>query len=274
MATRKKTQRPTVIRDAARPPGGPGGEIVFYTAPNGALSLDVRLDRESIWLSHKQMALLFDKDVDTIGLHVRNVFKEGELDEKATTEDFSVVQTEGSRSVRRAVRLHNLDVVISVGYRVHSKLGTQFRIWATGVLHDHVLKGYSVNRRRLSELNQAVRLISDVAKRRGLSGDEATALLQVVGEYSHALDLLDDYDHQRVSAPASGGKTVHIVEHDEAMRIVQRLRVRFGGSELFGREKDNGLRSALGAVVQTFDGRDLYPSLEEKAALRWWPSRC
>jgi len=242
------------------------GEIVLYQAPDGTVELDVRLERETIWMSQKQMALLFDKDTDTIGLHIRNAYKEGELEESATTEDSSVVQNEGGRTVRRPIRLYNLDVVISVGYRVKSLRGTQFRIWATRVLRDHLLKGYSVNEKRLHDLNQAVRLIADVVDRRDLSGDEAKALLRVVGEYRFALDLLDDYDYQRVGAPPAGGKTVHPLTYPEVLRIVDQLRERFGGSSLFGRQKDEGLQGALGAVMQTFDGNDVYPSLEEKAA--------
>jgi prophage maintenance system killer protein len=166
----------------------------------------------------------------------------------------------------KPVAFHALDAVLSVGYRVNSKRGTQFRIWATKLLRDHLLKGYTVNERRLRDLNQAVRLIAGVADRQDLTGDEAKALLRVVGEYRFALDLLDDYDYQRVGAPPAGEKTVHSLSYPEALRIVEQLRERFGGSTLFGRQKDEGLQSALGAVMQTFGGRDLYPSLEEKAA--------
>ena len=212
------------------------------------------------------MAALFDKGTDTIGLHLRNIFYEEELEPSVTTEESSVVQIEGKRQVRREVRFYNLDAVISVGYRVNSRRGTQFRIWATNVLKDHLLKGYSVNQNRLRDLNQAVRLIADTVNRRDLSGDEAKALLRVVGEYSYALDLLDDYDHQRVDTLAATGRVVHMLSYEEALRIVARLRERFGGSAVFGVEKDKGLASALGAVMQTAAGEDVYPSLEEKAA--------
>ena len=242
------------------------GNVVLYQAPDGTVELDVRLERETVWLNQRQMAVLFDKDADTIGLHIRNTYKEGELESSATTEESSVVQKEGGRTVHRTVRFYNLDVVISVGYRVKSKRGTQFRIWATRVLREHLLKGYTANERRLRDLNQAVRLIAGVADRRDLSGDEAKALLQVVGEYRFALDLLDDYDYQRVAVPPVGKNAVRTLSYAEALRIVERLRERFGGSALFGRQKDEGLQSALGAVMQTFEGRDLYPSLEEKAA--------
>jgi death-on-curing family protein len=168
--------------------------------------------------------------------------------------------------VARQVEYYNLDAIISVGYRVNSKRGTQFRIWATCVLRDHIIKGYSVNKKRLRDLNQAIRLITETAKRRDFSGDEAKALLRVVGEYSRALDLLDDYDHQRVRLPRAEGKVVHMLGYEEALRIVYQLWKRFGESVLFGVEKDKGLASALGAVMQTIGGVDVYPSLEEKAA--------
>ena len=242
------------------------GDVVMYKLPDGASALEVRLGKDSVWLTQRQMASLFGKDGDTIGVHVRNVFKEKELDRSATTEESSVVQTEGGRSVRRAVRLYNLDVIISVGYRVKSKRGTQFRIWATRVLRDHIINGYSLNQRRLAELKQAVRLVAEVAERRALSGDEGAALLAVVKDYSYALDLLDDYDHQRVSTGEVSTGPVVPVTHEEALRIVERLRVELRTGDLFGREKDASLRSALGNVMQTFDGRELYPSLEEKAA--------
>ncbi len=247
-------------------PAPMAGEIVLYQDPEGRVELDVRLERDTIWLSQRQMSVLFDKDTDTIGLHLRNIYREGELDEAATTEESSVVRIEGNRRVRRRVKLYNLDAVISVGYRVNSKRGTQFRIWATNVLRGHLLRGYTVNQSRLRDLNQTVRLIADTARRRDLSGDEARALLEVVGQYSVALDLLDDYDHQRVGAPRARGIVVQTLEYEEALRIVGRLRERFGDSSLFGVEKDKGLASALGAVMQTFGGKDLYPSFEDKAA--------
>ena len=144
------------------------GEVVLYQPPGENVRLDVRLEHESLWLSQRQMGLLFDKDTDTIGLHLRNIFAEGELDDSATTEDSSVVQKEGGRNVRRTVRFYNLDAILSVGYRVNSKQGTQFRIWATRVLRDHLLQGYTVNQHRLRDPNLAVRLITQTANRRGL----------------------------------------------------------------------------------------------------------
>ncbi len=160
----------------------------------------------------------------------------------------------------------NLDVIISVGYRVKSRRGTQFRIWATKILRDHLLKGYTANERRLKELNQAIRLVSDLAERRELRGDEATGLLRVVADYSLALDLLDDYDNQRIAVDGTTRTEAVAVTYDEALHAVERLRKQFKASGLFGRQKDDSLRGSLEAVMQTAGGKEAYPSIEEKAA--------
>ena len=270
MPTKPKGRKTSSVRSTANtsktPAKDPGGEVVFYRSPDGMVRLEVPLAQETVWLTQQQMAALFQRERSVITKHINNVFKEGELDLKATCAKFAQVQSEGGRTVKRDVDHFNLDVVISVGYRVKSKRGTQFRIWATQVLRDHLLKGYSVNQRRLAELQQTVRLVATMAERRDLSGDEATALLQVVGEYSRALDLLDDYDHQRVSALKTGNKARYTLTYEEAVGIVERLREKFGDSTLFGREKDNSLHSSLNAISQTFGGQDLYPTLEAKAA--------
>lgn len=247
--------------------GTTGGEIILYHTAYGGPALEVRLEKETVWLSQRQMAHLFEKNTDTIGLHIRNIFKEGELEEGATTEESSVVQEERGRQVRRTVRFYNLDVIISVGYRVKSKRGTEFRIWATRVLRDHIVKGYTVNEHRLRELKQAFRLMAEFAEQRELSGDEAASLLRVVADYSDALDLLDDYDHQRVRIRDVSSGEVQALSLNEAQRIIDRMREPFGSSALFGREKDSALEGSLTAMLQTFDGKQLYPSLEEKAAI-------
>jgi prophage maintenance system killer protein len=238
-------------------------EVVLYEASDGAITLDVRLEGETVWLTQKQMAILFDTERSVVTKHLRNVFKSGELYEKSvcakfahTAEDSKVYQT----------AFYNLDAIISVGYRVNSKRGTQFRIWATNVLRDHILRGYSINDNRLKELNQAIRLIAEVADRKALTGDEATALLRVVADYSYALDLLDDYDHERVRTGDTTVRPVSAVAYEEAIRLIERLRSQFGAGDVFGFEKDDSLKGSLANIMQTFDGKELYPSLEEKAA--------
>lgn len=241
----------------------PGGAIAVYQDAQGAVRVEARLERDTVWLTQAQMAELFGRERSVITKHVRNVFREGELAPESVCAKFAHTAADGKTY---QVDAFNLDVIISVGYRVKSVQGTQFRIWATRVLRDHLVRGYSVNAARLRDLRQAVRLIADTARRRDLAGDEAQALLAIVGDYNRALGLLDDYDHQRVDKPAPSGPARYALHPDEARRIVAQLRWRFGGSAVFGVEKDNGLESALNAVEQTFDGAELYPGLEEKAA--------
>ena len=242
------------------------GQVILYKANDGFISLDVKLQGETVWLSLNQMASLFERDKSVISRHLRNVYETGELDRVSTVASFATVQNEGGRRIERQIEYFNLDAILSVGYRVNSKRGTHFRIWATGVLREHLVHGYTVNERRLKELNQAIRLIADVADRRVLSGDEAVALLRVVADYSFALDLLDAYDHQSVASPRCTPGPVAGISVEEARQTVERLREHYGAGSLFGLERDGGLSGALHAVLQTFEGQDLYPGLEEKAA--------
>jgi prophage maintenance system killer protein len=247
------------------------GEVILYRSPDGKAALDVRLDRETVWLNQRQMAELFDKDTDTIGLHIRNLYKEGELTRKGTTEKSSVVQNEGGRQVRRKVGFYNLDVIISVGYRVKSKRGTQFRIWATNVLREHLVRGFTLNQKRLQEQKQklsdlrcTIGLLEKTLAHQAIGLDEAKGLLNVITDYAYALTTLDRFDHgtlviEKVTQPAP-----YIMTYDVAMEIIKAMQTGFGG--LFGLEKDQGFKSALGAVYQTFGGEELYPSVEEKAA--------
>lgn len=245
---------------------GYGGAIVLYQAPDGKISLHVKIEKETIWLSLNQMAELFDRDKSVVSRHLRNIFDTSELDRLSTVAFFATVQNEGGRSVERQVEHFNLDAIISVGYRINSKRGTQFRIWATKVLRDHILNGFSVNERRLKELRQSIRLVGQVLDHYDISSDQAKSLLRVITDYESALDILDDYDHQRVRGLKLPPKEAFAIEYNEALRVIEQMRLKFGGSSLFGLEKDSSLRSSLAAVLQTFDGKDLYPSLEEKAA--------
>jgi prophage maintenance system killer protein len=237
-----------------------GGEVLLYQAADGGPALDVRLERETVWLTQAQLVELFQRNQSVISRHVRNVFSEGELPEEGNMQKMHIAGSD------KPVTFYNLDVIISVGYRVKSPRGTQFRVWATNVLRQHLVRGYTVHERRLKELNQAVRLIADVVRRRPLSGDEATALFDVVADYAYALEVLDDYDHQRVRLGEVSPGPVAAIDLDEARRVIARMGERFGASGLFGREKDDGLAGSLGAVMQSFAGREMYPSLEEKAA--------
>ncbi len=264
-----RIKRPTRKNSLHEPPaayGGPGGEVVLYQDPDGQVRLDVRLERETLWLNLNQIAALFERDKSVISRHLRNIYAEGELDKKATVAFFATVQKEGSREVVRQVEYYNLDAIISVGYRVNSRRGTQFRIWATQVIKDHILKGYTVNERRLAQLRQTIRLIADVSHRRSLAGDEAAALLDLLRDYSFALNLLDDYDHGRLQPPKGAVREAQPMTPEEARRLIAALRERWQAGPLFGQEKDAGLESALAAVFQTVLGRDAYPTIEDKAA--------
>ncbi len=256
---------------------GNKGEIVIYRAEDGAAALEVRLEGETVWLTQRQMAQLFGKNTDTIGLHIRNAFREGELDETSTTEESSVVQAEGGRQVRRTVRFYNLDVIISVGYRIKSPRGTHFRIWATNTLREHIIRGYTLNQHRLAEqaehyreLQEAVRLIGDVIERQALDTTQAEGLLRVITDYTYALSILDDYDHQRLAMRNTSHAEPFRITYEAARAAVDRMaeQMRREGREpgLFGREKDESFQGALAAIYQTFGGEEVYPSVEEKAA--------
>jgi len=217
------------------------------------------------------MAELLDKDTDTIGLHIRNIYKEGELEPDATTEESSVVQNEGGRKVRRTLKVYNLDVIISVGYRVKSQRGTQFRQWATKVLREHLVQGYTINQQRLeeqsqklAEMQQAVELLSRTLEQQQLVNDLGKDVLKVIADYAYALDLLDRYDHGTLSIEKTSGTTDFVLDYKSANEIVLSMKGNFDG--LFGIEKDQGFKSAIGTIYQTFDGKELYPSAEEKAA--------
>lgn len=239
------------------------GKIVLYKAPDGLAALEVRLAQETVWLNAHQMAALFGRDRSVILRHIQNVYKTNELDRKSTCAKNAQVAADGRL---RDVDLYNLDMIISVGYRVNSKRGTQFRIWATNVLKEHIVKGFTENKARLQELKQSLALVEHVLDRHEVTSDEARALLRVVTDYSCALDLLDDYDHQRIPEVPVHKRRVSPIPYEEAQRIIGRLREKFGASALFGQEKDESLHSSLNAIMQTFDGKDVYPGLGAKAA--------
>jgi prophage maintenance system killer protein len=249
------------------------GEIVIYDELDGRPHIEVKLSDDTLWLSQRLMAELFEKDTDTIGLHIKNIYADGELEEKPTTTLFSVAQAEGRRTVNRKVTFYNLDVILSVGYRVSSKRGTAFRKWANTVLKDYLVKGYAHNEKLLREkqaqldsLKQAVALITNVTSSQALSGDEAAGLLRILTDYTYALDVLDKYDHQVLEIEATSPRQLFQVTYPSAMAAIHSLRDKFGGSTLFGNEKDQSFQGSLAAIYQTFGGADLYPSVEEKAA--------
>lgn len=238
-------------------------ELVLYKSKDGSIELDVQLERDTIWLSQTQLAELFSTERSVITKHLRNVFTTGELDKNSVCAKFAHTAADGKTY---QTQFYSLDAIISVGYRVNSKRGTEFRIWATNVLKQHIVQGYTVNEKRLKELKQTLKLASDISKRKILSGDEASILLQTVSEYATALDLLDDYDHQRVSIVKVSRRKAKPITYEETMKLIDAMRQIFGDSAVFGKEKDDSLHSSLNAIMQSFDGKDVYPSVEEKAA--------
>ena len=248
-------------------------QIVIYKAEDGQTQIDVQLQEETVWLNQAQMSELFDKSKKTISEHINNVFKEGELDKISTSRKSRTVQIEGGRDVTREIDNYNLDVIISVGYRVKSKRGTQFRIWANKILKEYLVKGYALNEKKLKEaqqqfieLQQSIKLLENVVNQKQLNSDEATSLLKVITEYSHALSLLDQYDHQKLSIQKKVDKDINKLTYDEAIEQIILWRDSHDGGALFGNEKDASFKSSLETIYQTFDSIDLYPSIEEKAA--------
>ena len=232
-------------------------ELVIFTTQDGDVKLDVNMSEDTVWLNRQQMSELFDRDVKTIAKHINNALSE-ELDE-STVAKFATAQIEGHRSITRDIEYFNLDVIISVGYRVKSQRGVEFRRWANSVLKEYILKGYSVNEARLKQLNQLVQLM----KRTGddLDGKQ---ILSVIENYSTALDMLDDYDHQVLRKP-KGRNATYVITYQECRDVIDKMR--FGNeSSIFGNEKDESFKGSIGAIYQTFGGKDVYPSLEEKAA--------
>ena len=233
-------------------------EIILFESADKSVSLSVPFENETVWLNRQQMASLFDRDVKTIGKHVKNAIEE-ELEGLPTVANFATVQKEGERNVEREIEYYNPDVIISVGYRVKSKRGIEFRKWANSVLKQYILKGYAANDRRLEELRQTLQII-----RRTENQLDTNQILSVIEQYTYALDLLDDYDHLSVKKP-DGTSATYRLTYEEARKVIDSMK--FGdASSLFGNEKDESFEGSISAVYQTFGGKDVYPTVQEKAA--------
>lgn len=232
-------------------------EIVLFENQN--VKLEVNVKDETVWLTQEQMVNLFGRDQSVISRHIKNIFKEKELDEESNMQKLHIANSD------KPITLYNLDVIISVGYRVKSQNGIIFRKWANKILKDYLLKGYAVNQKRLEYLEKTVKLI-DIASRidAPITGDEATGIIKVINNYSNALNLLDDYDHRSVEKP-KGTTDDKIITYEECMNIIRKLKFN-SDSDLFALERNEGLKAILGAIYQSFDGKDVYPSIEEKAA--------
>ena len=235
--------------------------IIIYQPNTNQPAIDVRLESETVWLSQRQMSALFDTSSDNVGLHLKNIYAEGELLEEATTEDFSVVRQEGNRQVRRSVRHYNLDAIISVGYRVKSATATQFRIWATKRLREYLVQGYSINRQRLEQLGQIVEVMAR-ADNHLVAGTG-----EVLSAYIPSLQTLRDYDEGKLSdSDSTGNAPVWQLTHADAQAIIARARSEFPQDRLFGLENGDKLKSVVATIYQSFAGQDLYQTTEQKAA--------
>ena len=248
------------------------GEVIIYQSSDGQTELDVRLEGDTVWLSQAQMTRLFQRDRTVIGRHIANIYREGELDRDTSCAKIAhkVVNTGNDALQDYYTTYYNLDVIISVGYRVKSLRGTQFRIWANRVLKEYLIQGYAINRNakaeQLEELKRTIALMNDVLAAKTVTRDEAVGLLKVISDFAYGLDTLDRYDYQLLEISDTTSEERFRATYESAIEALQVLKSQFGASELFAREKDGSFHSTMGAIYQTFGGRDLYPSVEEKAA--------
>lgn len=244
------------------------GEIILYQTADGRTKIDVKLENETVWLTQAQLCLLFDKSKSTISEHISNIFKEGELMEESVVRKFRTTAADGKPY---DTKFYNLDVIISVGYRVKSQRGTQFRIWANSVLKDYLIKGYAVRNDLAQQKYDDLKALVDVMGRTmgyldSTDEEQIKSIFDVVKDYTYALDTLDSYDYQTLGVKSTTKECFHAT-YENAMAVINDLKVKFGGSELFGHEKDESFHSSIGQIYQTWDGVDLYPSVEEKAAM-------
>ncbi|MBQ4421257.1 MAG: virulence protein RhuM/Fic/DOC family protein [Bacteroidales bacterium] len=242
-------------------------KIIIYSTEDGEVNIDVKLENDTVWLTQSQMGLLFGKDQSVIARHIKNIFNEGELDEKSNMQILH-----NTLYKYRPTTIYNLDVIISVGYRVKSKRGIQFRIWANKIIKDYIIKGYAINNKishQNKELKQLINILTNTLYTNTdvLPKDLVQDIVNIVQDYTYALDTLDDYDYQRLSVNNTTKQTNFVVTYEKAKEIIATLKEKFSSSDLFGHEKDNSFKSSIGQIYQTFSGTELYPSVEEKAAM-------
>lgn len=247
-------------------------KIIIYQTEDGQTQIDVRLENETVWLTQQQMVQLFKSSRTNILEHIQHIYEVEELDKISTCRNFRQVQKEGNRMVNRTKTMYNLDMIISVGYRVNTKRGIKFRQWANKVLKQYLIKGYAVNERirkeQIGELRQLVGMLGRTIQNQSLlSNDETNAIFEVVTNYTYALDTLDNYDYERLTIDKTTKEELFHATYENAMEAINGLREKFGGSALFGNEKDDSFKSSIGQIYQTFGGEELYPSVEEKAAM-------
>lgn len=244
--------------------------IEIYQLEDGKTEINVQLEKETVWLNLNQIVDLFERDKSVISRHINNIFKEKELDRNSVVAKNATTAADGKTY---QVDYYNLDVIISVGYRVKSIRGTQFRIWANQVIKEYLIKGYSLNEKKLKqktkqleELQNSVKILGKILKQKALSNDESFGLLKIISDYAYALDILDQYDYQSLEIKDTSGRGIYQLTYKEAIAQISLAKKAHGNSNLFGREKDASFQSSISTIYQTFEGKDLYPSIEEKAA--------
>ena len=248
------------------------GEIIIYETKDGETSIDVRMEEETVWLTLNQMCNLFDRDKSVVSRHIRNIYNEGELELDSTVAKNATVQKEGNREVLREIEYYNLDVIISVGYRVKSQRGTQFRIWANSVLKRYLTQGFAIKENatqiQLQNLSSMLEILSKSIENESISIDETQNLLRIIKDFSYGLDTLDKYDNQVLEVEkTTESEDEFRINYENASQVIQDLKKKFNASQLFGNEKDSSFKSSVNTIYQTFDGKELYPSIEEKAAM-------
>lgn len=235
---------------------------IFIYKKENEVQVEITYENDSLWLNLNQISTLFDRDKSVISRHIKNIYKEKELPEYSTVAKNATVQYEGNRKINRKIEFYNLDIVLAIGYRVSSAKGTQFRIWANKILKEYLVKGYSINEKRLEQLQKTIQLVQRTSK----FTENKEDLLDILADYSSALDILDKFDHQSLTKNNVNNTVSYKIDYNEAKTAIEKLKVKFGGSNLFGNEKDNSFKSSIATIDQTFDGKELYPSIEEKAA--------
>jgi len=248
-------------------------EIQIFRAKDGKTEIQVKLENETVWLNQYQLESLFKTDRTSINRHIRNVYKIKELEENSTCAKIAQVQDEGGRTIKRNIKYYNLDLIIAVGYRVNSIRGTEFRMWANKILKEYLIKGYSMNEKllkkqneKLTDLKESIKLLGKITDFKELSNKESTGLLKVIADYAYALDILDQYDYQKLKIDETSKSEAYKISYQEAIQLINEVKQKYRHHELFGREKDESFKSSISTIFQTYEGIDLYPSIEEKAA--------
>lgn len=231
-------------------------DIVIYKTKDNSIEVQVQLKKDTLWLNQTEITTLFERDQSVVSRHISNIFKELELHKESNMQKMHIANSD------KPVAFYSLDVIISLGYRVKSKRATQFRIWANKVLKEHLINGYSINKRKLEQLQKTIQLV----KRTSKITENSNGLIDILSDYSSALDILDGFDHQTLTKEVVNTLVSYKINYKEAKEAIEKLRIKFGGSSLFGNEKDASFKSSISTIDQTFDGKELYPSIEEKAA--------